>query len=74
VFWKRVVEGRSRGGLTTKTHLACGQGQKPLAWTVTVGQRGDSPQLIPVLRNVRVARLAGGRPRTRPDLVLADKA
>lgn len=31
------------------------------------------PQFIPVLANVRVARTAGGRPRTRPDTVL-DKA
>jgi len=66
--------GRSRGGLTTKTHLACEQGQKVLALTLTAGQRGDSPQFIPVLRNIRVARPDGGRPRTRPDLVLADKA
>jgi transposase len=66
--------GRSRGGLTTKTHLACEQGQKVLAMTLTAGQRGDSPQFIPVLRNIRVARIGGGHPRTRPDLVLADKA
>jgi transposase len=66
--------GRSRGGLTTKTHLACEQGQKPLALIVTAGQRGDSPQFIPVLAKIRVARPGGGRPRTRPDLVLADKA
>ena len=41
--------GRSRGGLTTKFHLACEQGQKPLAIIVTAGQRGDSPQFRPVL-------------------------
>jgi transposase len=66
--------GRSRGGLTTKFHLACEQGQKPLAIIVTAGQRGDSPQFIPVLEAIRVPRPAGGRPRTRPDRVLADKA
>jgi hypothetical protein len=66
--------GRSRGGLTTKTHLACEQGQKPLAFIVTAGHRGDSPQFIPLLRKIRVARIGGGHPRTRPDLVLADKA
>ncbi len=66
--------GRSRGGLTTKTHLACEQGRKLLAAVVTAGQRGDSPQFIPVLRRVRVARRGGGRPRTRPDWVLADRA
>lgn len=66
--------GRSRGGLTTKFHLACEQGQKPLAIIVTAGQRGDSPQFIPVLEAIRVPRPGGGRPRTRPGRVLADKA
>jgi transposase len=65
--------GRSRGGLTVKFHLACEQGQKPLSILVTAGQRGDSPQFTAVLDAVRVPR-AGGRPRTRPDRVLADKA
>lgn len=66
--------GRSRGGFTTKTHLVCEQGRKTLAVVITAGQRGDSPQFIPVLRRIRVHRIGGGRPRTRPDLVLADKA
>lgn len=60
--------------MTTKTHLACEQGRKPLAMVITGGQRGDSPEFIPVLRKIRVKRVGGGRPRTRPDLVLADKA
>jgi transposase len=66
--------GRSRGGWTTKVHLACEQGQKLLSLVITAGQRGDSPQLIPVLAGIRVPRLASGRPRTCPDRVLADKA
>ena len=66
--------GRSRGGLTVKFHLAVEQGQKPLAIVVTAGQRGDSPQFTVVLGEISVARPAGGRPRTRPDRVLADKA
>lgn len=66
--------GRSRGGLTTKLHLACEQGQKPLSVVLTAGQRADSPQFIPVLTGIRVPRSGGGRPRTRPDRVLADKA
>lgn len=66
--------GRSRGGLTTKTHLVCERGRKLPAAVVTAGHRGDSPQFIPVLGKVRVARLGGGRPRTRPDRVLADRA
>ncbi|MGC9668764.1 IS5 family transposase [Planosporangium sp. 12N6] len=66
--------GRSRGGLTTKLHLGCEQGQKPLAMVITAGRRGDSPQFIAVLAAIRVPRPGGGRPRTRPDRVLADRA
>ncbi|PWI04835.1 IS5 family transposase [Streptomyces sp. NWU339] len=66
--------GRSRGGLTTKLHLAVEQGQRPLSLLVTAGQRHDSPQFQPVLEGVRVPRIGRGRPRTRPDKVRADKA
>ncbi|WP_405667995.1 IS5 family transposase [Streptomyces sp. NBC_01166] len=65
---------RSRGGFTTKLHLAVEQGQKPLSIVVTAGQRGDSPQFKPVLENVRVPRNRAGRPSVRPDRVRADKA
>ena len=66
--------GRSRGGWTTKLHLAVEQGQKPLSLVVTAGQRGDSPQFQIVVGRIRVARAGRGRPRTRPERVLADKA
>jgi transposase len=66
--------GKSRGGWTTKLHLATEQAQKPLSLVITAGQRGDSPQFQVVLGRIRVARIGGGRPRTRPDRVLADKA
>ncbi|WP_425527920.1 transposase [Yinghuangia seranimata] len=66
--------GRSRGGLSTKIHLACEQGQRPLALLVTAGQRGDSPQFATVLNAIRVPRLGPGRPRTRPTRVRGDKA
>jgi transposase len=66
--------GRSRGGLTTKVHLACEQGQKVLSVLVTPGQAGDSPQFIPVLDAIDVARIGSPPARTRPDRVLADKA
>jgi hypothetical protein len=45
-----------------------------LAVVLTAGQRGDSPQFIPVIEGIRVPRLRAGRPRTRPDRVLADRA
>jgi transposase len=41
---------------------------------VTAGQRGDSPQVGAVLGGIRVPRLGPGRPRTRPDRVLANRA
>lgn len=41
---------------------------------VTAGQRGDSPQFQTVLRRICVPRVGPGRPRTRPDRILADKA
>jgi len=66
--------GRSRGGFSTKVHLACDQGQKPLAIVITAGQRGDSPQFQAVLERIRVPRLGPGRPRTRPERVLGDRA
>ncbi|MFE6937964.1 IS5 family transposase [Streptomyces chartreusis] len=66
--------GRSRGGLTTKLHLAVEQGQKPMSIVITAGQHGDSPQFEPVLEKVRVPRIGPGRPRVRPRRVRADKA
>jgi transposase len=66
--------GRSRGGLTTKVHLACDQGRRPLSLVVTAGQRGDSPQFTTVLERIRVHVPGPGRPRNRPERVLADKA
>jgi transposase len=50
------------------------QSQRPLSILLTAGQRGDSPQFGAVLGGIRVPRLGPGRPRTRPDRVLADKA
>ncbi|MFI2285714.1 IS5 family transposase [Nocardia beijingensis] len=66
--------GRSRGGWGTKLHLACEHGLRPLSLLLTAGQAGDSPQFAAVLDGIRVPRLGRGRPRVRPDRVLADKA
>ncbi|MGR7025869.1 IS5 family transposase [Geodermatophilus sp. URMC 62] len=67
--------GRSRGGLSTKVHLAVEAGRKTLATALTPGQAADSPQFTTVLERIRVPHRTGpGRPRTRPDRVLADKA
>jgi transposase len=65
--------GRSRGGQTSKVHLAADRKCRPLAFILTAGQAADSPQFIPVLKKIRV-RGPVGRPRTRPDAVAGDKA
>lgn len=64
--------GRSRGGLSTKIHLACDGHGRPLSVVLSPGQRHDSTQLCLVLDGIRVPRQRG-RPRTRPDRVIADK-
>ena len=66
--------GRSRGGVSTKIHqLVDGRG-RPLVIALTPGQAGDSPMLQPLLSHLAVARVGPGRPRTRPDAVIGDKA
>jgi transposase len=40
---------------------------------VTAGQRNDGAQLFAVLDAIRVPRIGGGRPRKRPDRLLADR-
>ena len=47
---------------------------RPLAVVVTGGQRNDGAMLEQVLDDIRVPRPGPGRPRTRPDAVIADKA
>ncbi|MFJ2095485.1 IS5 family transposase, partial [Streptomyces sp. NPDC087901] len=66
--------GRSRGGFTTKIDLAAEGRCRPLALALTPGHYGDGPQLERVLELISVPRTGVGRPRTRPDHVLADKA
>ena len=70
----REALGHSRGGLSTKVHLVADQRCRPLAFVTTVGQRHDAVAFELVLGKVAVARLGPGRPRTRPDYALADKA
>lgn len=70
---KAALLGRSRGGLTSKVHLASDPQCRPLAFVLTEGQAADSPQFVPVLDKIRVCGPVG-RPRTRPDAVAGDKA
>ena len=70
----RQALGRSRGGLTTKVHLACDGRGLPLAVVLTPGNVNDSTVFDAVMDELRVPRTGTGRPRRRPDAVLADKA
>ncbi|MFI1202685.1 IS5 family transposase [Streptomyces sp. NPDC020883] len=65
--------GRSRGGLTSKIHLACDALGRPLAFTVTSGNTNDCTQLTAVMEAIRVSRVGLRRPRVRPAHVLGDK-
>ena len=66
--------GRSRGGLSTKLHLAVDGRGLPMSVILTPGQDGDNPQLMPLIDQIRVPRIGPGRPRSKPEAVLADKA
>ena len=66
--------GRSRGGLTTKIHVAADLACRPLVTLASPGQRSDARGFAPVMDRLRLARAGPGRPRTRPDRVLGDKA
>jgi Transposase and inactivated derivatives len=65
--------GRSRGGLTSKIHLACDALGRPLAFTLTGGNTNDCTQFTAVMEAIRVPRMGPGRPRVRPARVLGDK-
>jgi transposase len=66
--------GRSRGGLTSKIHLAVDGRGLPMSVIVTPGQAGDNPGLTRLLDQVSVRPLDSGRPRSRPRRVIADRA
>ncbi|MFB7984117.1 IS5 family transposase, partial [Streptomyces vinaceus] len=65
--------GRSRGGLTTKIHLAADGHCRPLVFVLTPGQAGDATAFAQVMARLRVPQRIG-RPRITPDAVLAANA
>lgn len=65
--------GRSRGGLSSKVHLASDPRCRPLCFDLTEGQAADSPRFVPVLNKIKV-RGPVGRPRTLPDAIAGDRA
>lgn len=65
--------GRSRGGLTTKIHLVSDGRGRPLSLHLTAGNVTDTTEFERLLAGIWVPRCGRGRPRTRPDRVVADK-
>jgi transposase len=65
--------------LTSKIHLVADGRARPLAFLLTPANVNDTSMMIETLERVRVPRLdasggpTGGRPRTRPERVIADK-
>ncbi|MFF5265474.1 IS5 family transposase [Actinomadura viridis] len=55
-------------------HLAVDRRGLPMSILLTPGQAGDNPHLLPLLEAICVRRDGPGRPRKRPDRVIADKA
>jgi transposase len=70
----REALGRSRGGLTSKIHLAADSRCRPISRVTSAGHRHDSLAFTVVMAGIRILRRGPGRPRTRPAQVLGDKA
>ncbi|MGW3304509.1 transposase, partial [Streptomyces rubiginosohelvolus] len=68
-----VLPLRSEPGTFVRTQLGRKVRTPTLAFHLTAGQAGDAPAFTQVMALLRVPRRRG-RPRTRPDVVLADKA
>ncbi|WP_344245543.1 IS5 family transposase [Actinocorallia libanotica] len=71
----RPKTGRSpvdRGRAGSKHHVLTDGGGIPLAVSLTGGNAGDVIQLLPLLDKVRPVRGRVGRPRRRPEKLLAD--
>src|SRR6266545_4637428 len=62
---------RARNG--SKHHLLVDASGIPLAWTVTGGNRNDVTQLVPLIERVPAVRGKVGRPRQRPERVVAGR-
>jgi transposase len=59
--------------LTTKIHALVDGRARPLVLQLTAGNVNDTTQFPQLMTGLRVARAGRGRPRTRPEHVLADK-
>jgi transposase len=60
-------------GLTSKLHMATDVKGRMLSAVLTAGNINDTTMMAATLEQIRVPRPGRGRPRTRPDRLLADK-
>ncbi|MEU2140063.1 transposase [Nocardia rhamnosiphila] len=65
--------GRSRGGPTTKIHLACDGRGRPLTLLLTAGNVNDCTMFTQVLAGIWMPKPGRGQSWKRPRRVLADK-
>jgi transposase len=63
---------RARTG--SKHHLLCDATCAPLAVSLTGGNRNDVTQLLPLIDSIEPVAGKRGRPRQRPERLLADRA
>lgn len=66
--------GRSQGGFSTKIHLRAEGHGRPIAVTLTGGERHEQTALVEILDAGAVRRTGPGRPRLRPRRLAGDKA
>lgn len=59
--------------MTTKIHLTCDRLGRTLAFVLSGGNVNDCTRFTQVMAAIRVGRPGPGRPRVRPDHVIADK-
>jgi transposase len=65
--------GRSRGGFSSKLHLRCERGGRPIAFVLTAGERHEQTAFEPLMTAAAVKRPGRGRPRSRPRSLLGDR-
>jgi transposase len=65
--------GRSRGGFSTKIHVRCDGNGRPLVFHPTGGEAAATKALPHLLDSWQVRRASPGRPRKRPERLVADR-
>jgi len=70
---QREALGWSKGGFSTKIHLRCDGNGLPITFVITVGERHEAVVFESLMEQGAIKRAGSGRPRIRPNRVVADK-